>query len=78
MTLDTLLRNHYNCLLEILQFDLCLVSETFPFFHVFMLVMGVDLLQFLDIWFIKATTEESFSLTRTKLHSLQEGIGLIM
>ena len=26
----------------------------------------------------KATTEESFSLTRTKPHSLQVGIGLIM
>ena len=36
------------------------------------------LLQFLGIWFIKATTEEWFSLTRTKPHSLQEGIGLIM
>ena len=42
-----------------------------------LLLMGVDLLQFLGIWFIKAMTEESFSLTRTKPHSLQEGIGLI-
>ena len=56
------------------------VSEIFSFFHVLcpmLLVMGVDLLQFLDIWFIKATTEESFSLTRTKLHSLQEGTGSV-
>ena len=35
MTPDTLLPNHYNCLLKILQFDLCLVSEIFTFFHVF-------------------------------------------
>ena len=40
--------------------------------------MDVDLLQFLGIWFIKVTTEGSFSLTRTKPHSFQEGIGLIM
>ena len=41
--------------------------------------MGVDLLQFLGILFIKATIDdESFSLTRTKPHSLQEGTGLIM
>ena len=78
---DPLLRNPCNCVLKILQFDLCLVSEIFSFFHVLcliLLVMGVDLLQFLGIWFIKATTEESFSLTRTKPTSLQEGIGLIM
>ena len=37
----------------------------------------LDLLQSLSIWLIKATTEESFSLTRTKPHSLREGIGLI-
>ena len=38
--------------------------------------MSVDLLQFLRL--IKATTEESFSLIKTKLHSLQVGIGLIL
>ena len=43
-----------------------------------LLVIGVDLLQFTGIWFIKATTKDSFRLTRTKPHSLQEGIGLIM
>ena len=42
-----------------------------------LLVMGVDLLQFLGVWFINAATEESFSLTRIKPHPLQEGIGLI-
>ena len=81
MSPDTLLRNHCNCLLKILQFDLCLASEIFSFCYVFMPILpvvGVDLLQFLPIWFIKATPEESFSLTRTKPLSLQEGIGLIM
>ena len=29
-------------------------------------VMGADLLQLLVIWFMKATTEDPFSLTRTK------------
>ena len=38
--------------------------------------MDVDLLQFLGVWFIKTITEESFSLTRTSLPSLQVGIGL--
>ena len=28
--------NHFNCLLKILQLDLCLIPEIFPFFHVFM------------------------------------------
>ena len=36
--------------------------------------MRVSLLKLFGIWFIKATTEESFSLTRTKPHPLQEGI----
>ena len=66
MTSDTLLRNHYNCLLKILHVDICLVSEIFSLFHVFMSDFacnaGADLLQFLGIWFIKAMTEESFSL----------------
>ena len=61
MTLDTLLGNHdYNCLLRILEFDLCLVSDIFSFSHVFLCpilhVMDVNLLQLLGIWFIKATT----------------------
>ena len=82
MTPETLSHNHRNCLLKILQFDLCLISEIFSVFPVLILcsilfVMGVDLLQFLDIWFIKATTEVAFSLTRTKPPSLQVGIGLI-
>ena len=75
MTLNTPQHNHKNCLLKILQFDLCLVSEIFYYFLflcLILLVMGVDLLQFLDNWFIKATTEESFSLTRAKV-----GNGLI-
>ena len=65
---DTLLRSHYNCLLKILQFDLCLVSEIFSFFRFLcpiLLAIGVDLLQVLGIWFIKVTTEQSFRLTRT-------------
>ena len=60
MTPDTLLSNHYNCFLKIVRIDLCPVSEIFSFFHVFvsdLLVMGIDLLQFLGIWFIKAATE---------------------
>ena len=36
MTSDTLLRNQYSCLLKKLQFDLCLASEIFSFFSVFM------------------------------------------
>ena len=51
---------------------------SFMFLCPILLVIGVDLLQFLGIWFLKAMTEESFSPTRTKFHSLQEGIGLIM
>ena len=43
-----------------------------------LIVMSVGLLQFLGIWLIEATTEESFSLTRTKPHFLQVGLGLIM
>ena len=43
MTPDTLLRNHYNCLLMFL----CPI----------LLVMGVDLLHLWGIWFFKATTE---------------------
>ena len=38
----------------------------FMFLCPMLLVMGVDLLQFLGIWLIKVTTEESFGLTRTK------------
>ena len=81
MTPDTLLRNHYNCLLKVLQFDLCLVLETFSFFHVLcpiLFVMGVNLAAVFGICFIKATTKESFGLTRAKPHRLQEGIGLII
>ena len=52
--------------------------RSFMFLGTTLLVMGVDLMQFLGIWFIKARTEESFSLTRTKRHSLQERTGLIM
>ena len=36
MTPDNLLHNHKNCLLKIRQFDLCLVSEIFALFPVFM------------------------------------------
>ena len=77
MTPDTLLRNHYDCSLKILQFDLCLFSEIFSFFHVFMSDFasnGRRSAAVLGIWFIKATTEESFSLITTKPHSLQKGI----
>ena len=40
--------------------------RSFIFSCLILPVIGVDLLQFLGIWFSKATTEESFSLTRTK------------
>ena len=40
--------------------------------------MGVDLLQSLGIWLIKATTEELFSLTKTKPHPLQVGMGTLL
>ena len=66
---NTLLNNHYNCLFKILKFDLCLVSEMVSFFSVFMsdfACNGRRSATVLDIFFIKATTEESFSLTRTK------------
>ena len=77
---DILLHNHYNCLVKILQFDLCLVSGIFSFFPVLcpiLLAMGVDLLQFLSVWFNKATNEESFSLTKFKTPSFQVSTGLI-
>ena len=44
--------------------------RSFMFLFPNLLVMGVDLLQLLGNWFIKATIEESFSLTRTKPQSL--------
>ena len=58
-----------------------MVSEIFSLFQVFMsdfACNGGRSATVLGHWFIKATTEESFSLTRTKPHSLREGIGLIM
>ena len=52
--------------------------RSFMFLCPNLLEMGVNLLRFLGIWFIKATTEESVSLTKAKPHSLLKGIRLIM
>ena len=38
MTPDTLLHNHKNCLLKIIQFDFCLVPEIFSLFPVFIVL----------------------------------------
>ena len=53
-------------LLKMLQFNLFRIIFVF-FLSDLACVIGVDLLQFLGIWFkFKATTEESFNLIRTK------------
>ena len=58
MTLDTLFRNHFFFLLVENTSVLSKYFRSFMFLCPILLVMGVNLLQFLGIWFIKTTADD--------------------